>query len=888
MRQRNEQFIRRVKIYCLSGFFFLVLVTAFLCVIISPISAQISILPQTEEISTQIQDFLLQGKALYDAGQFAEAVKVLQQAVTNFRNQGLQVKQAVALSNLALAYQELGRLTEAQQAITESLTLLKAPEKEGDLIQNSKVKIKNFLVMAQVLDIQGSIQLELGQTEKALKTWQNAEIIYKQLNNKNGVTSSRINQAQAWQVLGFYRRALTMLTELRSALQAQPLSLTKVVELRALGDTLQLVGDLEQSRQVLKQSLEIAKSLQLTPEISATLFSLGNTELAQKNIQAALAYYEQTAKVTSNPITKIQAEINQFSLLVSTGELSAVETLLPHIKTQLVNLPPSQSAIYARIHLAQNLMKIESGVIKITQTSLSLTDIAQLLTTAVKQARSLEDKRAEAYALGTLGSLYEQTQQWSNAQDITQKALVLTQSINAPDIAYRWHWQLGRLLKRQGDIKGAITAYDTAISQLQSLRSDLVAVNRDVQYGFKESVEPVYRQSVELLLQSPESDTSTGNLEKARQRIESLQLAELDDFFRQACINAKTVVLDEVVDKDNPTSAIIYPIILPNQLQVIVKIPKQPLHRYVVNKSQREVESILRELREYLLEPDRTEEVLALSKIVYDWLIPLKIESNLVNSQVNTLVFVLDGALRNIPMAALYDGQKYLVEKYAVALSLGLQLIAPKPLAKKQFNVLAAGLVQPPKEFSQFPPLPEIKSEFNLITQAGVSTKQLIDKDFTSNALEKNINTTTFNILHLATHGQFSSRPENTFILAADGPINVLQFDNLLRHQDETRSEGLSMLILSACQTAAGDNRAALGLAGVSVKAGARSTLASLWHISDKSTAILVGEFYRELVQNKVTKAEALRNAQIKLLRDYPNYSRPGYWAPYVLVGNWL
>jgi CHAT domain-containing protein len=150
------------------------------------------------------------------------------------------------------------------------------------------------------------------------------------------------------------------------------------------------------------------------------------------------------------------------------------------------------------------------------------------------------------------------------------------------------------------------------------------------------------------------------------------------------------------------------------------------------------------------------------------------------------------------------------------------------------------------------------------------------------------VNTTTFNILHLATHGQFSSRPENTFILAADGPINVLQFDNLLRHQDETRSEGLSMLILSACQTAAGDNRAALGLAGVSVKAGARSTLASLWHISDKSTAILVGEFYRELVQNKVTKAEALRNAQIKLLRDYPNYSRPGYWAPYVLVGNWL
>ena len=96
------------------------------------------------------------------------------------------------------------------------------------------------------------------------------------------------------------------------------------------------------------------------------------------------------------------------------------------------------------------------------------------------------------------------------------------------------------------------------------------------------------------------------------------------------------------------------------------------------------------------------------------------------------------------------------------------------------------------------------------------------------------------------------------------------------------------MLVLSACQTAAGDNRATLGLAGVSVKAGARSTLASLWHINDKSTAILMGEFYRELANTKVTKAEALRRAQIMLLKKYPNYERPGFWAPYVLVGNWL
>jgi CHAT domain-containing protein len=446
---------------------------------------------------------------------------------------------------------------------------------------------------------------------------------------------------------------------------------------------------------------------------------------------------------------------------------------------------------------------------------------------------------------------------------------------------------LGRLLREQGKIESAIASYDTAVNDLQTLRSDLVAVNRDVQYSFKETVEPVYRESVALLLESQQNNKSEKTLDKARQRIESLQLAELDDYFRQACIDAQTVVLDKIVDQDNPTAAIIYPIILPEQLQVIVKIPNQPLRNYKVNKSQTEVKAVLTQLREYLLEPDTTEEVQALSKQVYGWLIK-DIESDLEKGGVKTLVFVLDGELRNVPMATLYDGKQYLVEKYAVALSLGLQLLVPKPLAQQPLKVLAAGLVEPPQDFQKFASLPEIKSEFNLINQAGVSTKQLLDKEFTSTSLEKNVNTTPFNILHLATHGQFSSQPENTFILAADGAINVTQFDSLLRRRNQSRSENLEMLVLSACQTAAGDNRATLGLAGVSVKAGARSTLASLWHINDKSTAILMGEFYRELANTKVTKAEALRRAQVTLLKKYPNYERPGFWAPYVLVGNWL
>jgi CHAT domain-containing protein len=846
---------RVLKIRHFSVFITLILITA-LCIINFPVAAN--------TVKYQSIASLEQGKQLYQAERFADSVEVLQQVVTKYRNQGDKLKQAVALSNLALAYQKLGQLTQAQEAITESL----------NLIQNQE-ETRNIL--ASILDIQGSIQLDLGKAEQALKTWQNSESIYKQIRNQSGVVNSRINQATAWQVLGFYRRSLTTLTALQQELKSQPDSIIKAVELRSLGDALQLVGDLKQSRQVLARSLAIAKKLNSPPDISAALFSLGNTARIEQDYPAAIKFYQQAATATANPTTKVQAQINQFSLLVNQGEAETARALLPQIQTQLDKLPASQTNIYARLHLVQSLLKLKTKP----------ETIAQISATAVQQAKNLADKRAESFALGTLGSVYEKTKQFSNAEKLTKQALTIAQTINAPDISYRWHWQLGRLLREQGKIESAIASYDTAVNDLQTLRSDLVAVNRDVQYSFKETVEPVYRESVALLLESQQNNKSEKTLDKARQRIESLQLAELDDYFRQACIDAQTVVLDKIVDQDNPTAAIIYPIILPEQLQVIVKIPNQPLRNYKVNKSQTEVKAVLTQLREYLLEPDTTEEVQALSKQVYGWLIK-DIESDLEKGGVKTLVFVLDGELRNVPMATLYDGKQYLVEKYAVALSLGLQLLVPKPLAQQPLKVLAAGLVEPPQDFQKFASLPEIKSEFNLINQAGVSTKQLLDKEFTSTSLEKNVNTTPFNILHLATHGQFSSQPENTFILAADGAINVTQFDSLLRRRNQSRSENLEMLVLSACQTAAGDNRATLGLAGVSVKAGARSTLASLWHINDKSTAILMGEFYRELANTKVTKAEALRRAQVTLLKKYPNYERPGFWAPYVLVGNWL
>ncbi len=163
----------------------------------------------------------------------------------------------------------------------------------------------------------------------------------------------------------------------------------------------------------------------------------------------------------------------------------------------------------------------------------------------------------------------------------------------------------------------------------------------------------------------------------------------------------------------------------------------------------------------------------------------------------------------------------------------------------------------------------------------------LLDQDFTRPRLQRAIEAASFPIVHLATHGQFSSQADDTFLLTWDERINVKNLDQLLREGEGQERSPIELLILSACQTAAGDKRAVLGLAGVAVRSGARSTLATLWSVQDRSTADLMSQFYETLNQPGVSKAEALRQAQLSLLRS-PQYQHPFYWAPFVLVGNWL
>ncbi|MGI0487264.1 CHAT domain-containing protein [Pantanalinema rosaneae CENA516] len=823
--------------------------------------------PATEVMASRDPAQLLQqGRQRYQVGQLTEAAQFWQQAAAIYQTQADPVNQALALSYLALAQQQLGQLAIAKTTIAQSLAL----------IQPLDAATKRP-ILAQVLNTQGSLQLAQGQAEAALATWEQAAQTYQQAGDELGRIGSLINQTQAQRSLGFYLQAKKTLMEVERSLQQQPDSEVKVFGLQNLGDVLRSIGDLEAAQRVLQQSLTLAQQLQL-PDDSEIRLSLGNTARAKNDLVTALNIYQQVAVQSTSPLLQAQAQLNRLSVLIDRRQWAEAQSLQTQLLPQVTSLPLSRSAVYAQINFIQSLIRLQT-----TQSTPAWTDIAKIAATAVQQARTLGDAQAESYALGTLGGLYEKTQQWTEAQDLTQQALVLAHSINAPHIAYQWQWQMGRLLKAQSpnsanSANSAIAAYTDAITTLQALRNDLVAISTDIQFSFREQVEPVYRELVELLLEPQQGDVTPDHLQQAREVIESLQLAQLDNFFQEACLNAQRAQIDRVDTK----AAVIYSIILPNHLEVILSLPNQPLRHYATPISQSQMDTLLDKARRLLRLTAPTEERLQISQQVYD-LMMRPMAADLTMSGVETLVFVLDGALQSIPMAALYDGTQYLVEKYSIALAPGLQLFDPQRLEREQIRVLVGGLTEASQGFSA---LPGVASEVQQVTSE-VPAQVLLNQQFTSTTLQDQIAAAPYPIVHLATHGQFSSNAKETFILAWDNPINVKQLDGLLRARGQRDRRPIELLVLSACQTAAGDRRATLGLAGVAVRSGARSTLATLWSVDDQSTAYLMAQFYQKLAQPSLTKAEALRQAQLALQKQ-PGFAHPYYWAPFVLVGNWL
>ena len=735
-------------------------------------------------------------------------------------------------------------------------------------------------------DRQTKIALELfqrGEFEQAALSWTEASQLYERAGESRRQSEALVYLSQANQALGRYKEAGKNL-EPGLSLADKVGDRTQVASvLGALGNLYIATGPEETALKNLNEGLRIARELN-NQDLSATILNnLGNLLTAQKKYPEAIAAYNESAalaKSRNNHVLAAKPLINAATASTQNKQYKEAKAFLDNALAEIRVLEPSHDKASSLISIGLAYDDLRSKPPDFKDALLLLAH--ETFTAAVTIADTIGDRRTSSYGWGYLGKLYEDERRYDEALQLTRRAIFAAQQINAPESLYRWEWQTGRLLTKQGNIDDAIGAYRRAVRTLQSIRPELSASYGAPQTSFRETMGPVYFELVDLLLQRGQSLRDPKQvapyLIEARDTVELFKAAELRDYFRDDCVDtalSKVTKLDVVAK----TTVIIYPILLSDRIELLVGLPTG-LKQFSVPVGTRTVAQEVLEFRRKL-EKRTTREYLPHAQKVYDWLIR-PIEPDLAASPIDTLIFVPDGALRTIPMAALHDGKQFLIAKYAVGITPSLNLTDPRPINREDMKVLAVGVTE---AVQGFPALPNVSEELQELHKL-LGSKNLVDRQFLAANLEKELKEEQFSIVHVASHGEFSNDVDNTFLLTFDDKVSLDRLNQMIG-VFRFRDDPLELLTLSACDTAAGDDRAALGLAGMAIKAGARSALATLWNINDEAAVDLVIDFYRELKDSSISRAVALQRAQLKLINN-PRYEHPGFWSPFLMINNWL
>ncbi|ETX02193.1 MAG: hypothetical protein ETSY1_04450 [Candidatus Entotheonella factor] len=643
-----------------------------------------------------------------------------------------------------------------------------------------------------------------------------------------------------------------------------------------------MTGPADTALRYLQASLDMARESGNRLLTAKLLNNLGSFFTLQQRFDEALAVYRESlelARATEDRLLAAKTLTNAATTAIRLGQPSEAKPWLDQALTHLQELDHTRDKAYGLLNIGLAYRDLRTALPARAHTLLRSAFTA--FQNAADAALAIDDPRSSSYAWGHLGALYEQEHRHREALQLTRRAVFAAQRVNAPESLYRWQWQAGRLLAALNQPDAAIVAYQQAVDTVQSLHQEM-SHGQGRLLSFREEVQPVYFGLVDLLLKRaaslPQQAQYQPDLARARDIVESFKVAELQDYFLDDCV-AEATAQATPLDVVSTTAVIVYPILLPDRTELLISLPSG-LERFAVPVG---AEALTREIRAFrhTLENRTLWAFLNHAQTLYDWLIRPFI-SVLAPLSVETLVFVPDGPLRTIPMAALHDGEQFLIRQYAVATTPGLKLTDPRPLPKDQPKLLALGLTEGVQGFT---PLPHVSTELQTLRDFYPSTV-LLNEEFRLDDIQAAMQREQFTIVHVASHGQFGRDVHETFLLTFEEKLTVDWLDRILA-DFRPRDTPLELLTLSACETAAGDDRAALGLAGVAIKAGARSALATLWSVNDQASSKLVIEFYRQLQIPAVSRALALQRAQLHLLDD-PRYDHPGYWAPFLLLNNWL
>jgi len=857
--------------------------------------------------SANASQLVQQGIERYKTGDVQGAITSWQTALTAYQSTNARANEAMVREKLAIAYQQIGQFGEAIDYWKGAIANYR---QVGDFVKLGRLLTELAQTYSRLGQNREAIALLCGASEAdeiCLKSEGSALQIAQKFSDRQGEAAALGSLGEGYRLRGKYDRAIeTLEASLKIVLEINPPVYGASV-LNSLGNAFFSKAQLNEQR---ADSAKFRNA-----ENKANEF----IKEATADYTKALGYFDLSLELTrtqNDRASQMQSLLNLIQLYYRPkysnlpDNTNKAEPALQEALTLINSIPDSPNKVYAAIDLAE----LERPVFSINYTSfqaqcrprkLNELQAEKLLQKAVFISRNIKDSRSESFALGKLGHLYECRKDYNKALDFTKQArLAGDQNLRAKDSLYLWEWQAGRIYKAQTKESEAIAAYERAIATLEGeggIRDNLLITQRDLQFSFRDTITPLYREFAQLKLERAEALPIASleyqkELDAALNAIDSLKLAELQNYFGNECVF--TVFEPERVDDlEREDTAVFSSIILEDRTAIVVSLPnsdqkvtpntERRFKRLVwINDSKKlteEIKKIRIEIQKFY---DPTDAFLTPAQNLYNSLIG-PFASDLTRKKIKTLVFIQDGLLRSVPMAALHDGEEFLVQKYAIATTPGLRLTSPKSLNFSSLRTLALGLTEAATvDGEKFKALANVTDEIDRVIKQFPGSKKLLDEQFTPESLEQELKQAVYPIIHIATHGQFGTIPEDSFLVTGNNEkITITQLESDIRRFSKG-TEPVELLALTACQTGVGDDRATLGMAGITVQAGVRSALASLWYVDDAFTQELVAKFYDNL-RSQMSKAEALKEAQKALINQNKNI-HPAKWASFILIGNWL
>ncbi|MDH5407094.1 MAG: CHAT domain-containing protein [Gammaproteobacteria bacterium] len=734
------------------------------------------------------------------------------------------------------------------------------------------------LVFAITIFTSGFVHANSDENHRQKKYWQ-TQI------QKFDTQSELLQKANAWYQLGNiyfangnYALALNSLKKAQLLLIKKPDAGISMNIAASLGAIYVHLGYLKQAEPLLTDSLKWAQKHNKRYQSAAIYNDLGNLYLRQKDFYSALNAYE-------NGIELLKTNKDNYSLLTRLKCNATISAQLLGKYTTARKYALSLSDRIQGEHQQDIMLLIRVGQVLnwlISNNSTNQQIYASNANTALRKALEFaiktKDKLLQAQAEYSLSHLYYIGQRYDDALALNRQALLHSQNSNSKLLIAQFQWQAGRIFIAQNNLDKAIDAYDQAIRILPKTSANLTL---NPQLSIDHTSGNIHLEYAQLLLKKSEKSNDLDRkkyLFRVRDAVEALKAAELQDYFQDDCVTATQTRIKKLEEILNPGTAVLYPILFDDRIELLLSNNKN-IHRFVSKVSKTKIKELVTNFRQKL-EKRRTRDYLPYSKELYD-LIIRPVMPTLKRQKVSTLITISGTGLQGVPFSALHDGEEFLIQKMAVAISPGLHLTDSSTTKNRSTRILLSGLTE---SVQGFPALIHVKHELDNINKIHPG-KLLIDQSFQSKTMKSALGKHRYNIAHIASHGKFTGNVSESFLLTYDSQVRVSDLAEAIglgRFADEP----LELLTLSACDTAAGDDRAMLGLAGITVKAGARSALATLWPINDRATSILMTSFYNELQNNNTSKANALRNAQLNMLADV-RHRHPGYWSPFILIGNW-